>query len=68
MFLNNLDHFQLAAEMPDRLTSLGAKEAYVKQSLRDKMIEPKQTTTFQGQDMLEIRSWTWPAETSRVSR
>jgi len=36
---NDLDRFHLAADVIDRLPRLGARAAYVKQALRDKLIE-----------------------------
>jgi xylulose-5-phosphate/fructose-6-phosphate phosphoketolase len=43
----------------DRLPSLGSRAAYVKQSLRDKLIDHKTYICRYGEDMPEIRNWTW---------
>jgi xylulose-5-phosphate/fructose-6-phosphate phosphoketolase len=56
---NDLDRFHLAADVIDRVPHLGARAAYVKQALRDKLIEHKQYITKHGEDMPEITSWTW---------
>ncbi|MCA9020538.1 MAG: hypothetical protein KDA74_10370, partial [Planctomycetaceae bacterium] len=44
----------------DRVPKLGARAAYVKQRLRNKLIEHKHYIAEHGQDMPEIRNWKWP--------
>jgi xylulose-5-phosphate/fructose-6-phosphate phosphoketolase len=57
--LNDLDRFHLAGDAIDRVPGLGPKAAYVKQALRDKLIEHKQYIAEHGEDMPEIRNWQW---------
>jgi xylulose-5-phosphate/fructose-6-phosphate phosphoketolase len=58
--MNDLDRFHLVMDVIDRVPKLGSQAAYVKQKLRDKLIEHKQYIQKYGEDMPEIRDWTWP--------
>ena len=55
--LNDLDRFHLVADVIDRVPGLGTRAAYVKQALRDKLIDHKTYIHKYGQDMPEIRNW-----------
>jgi xylulose-5-phosphate/fructose-6-phosphate phosphoketolase len=57
---NDLDRFHLVNDVIDRVPGLAAHAAYVKQTLRDKLIEHRQYITLRGEDMPEVREWTWP--------
>ena len=66
--LNDIDRFHLVADVIDRVPRLGARAAYAKQAIRDKLIEHKQYITEYGEDMPEITSWTWGQYGAAVER
>ena len=58
--LNDLDRFHLAMDAIDRLPQTGERGLYLKQQLKDRLIEHRQYINKHGQDMPEIRDWKWP--------
>ena len=57
---NDLDRFHLAGDVIDRVPKLGARAAYVKQYLRDQLIDHRDYILRYGEDLPEIRGWRWP--------
>jgi len=57
--LNDLDRFHLVGDVIDRVPNLGARAAYAKQLIRDKLIDHKNYIQKHGEDMPEVRNWKW---------
>ena len=57
--LNELDRFHLVGDVIDRVPKLGSRGAYVKQFLRNKLLDHKGYIQKHGEDMPEIRNWKW---------
>jgi xylulose-5-phosphate/fructose-6-phosphate phosphoketolase len=57
--LNELDRFHLVMDVIDRQPRTGSKGSHLKRQLQDKLIEHKQYIDRYGQDLPEIRNWTW---------
>jgi xylulose-5-phosphate/fructose-6-phosphate phosphoketolase len=60
---NDLDRFHLVGDVIDRVPKLGYLAAYVKQAIRDKLIEHKAYIAAHGDDMPEVKNWRWPGRT-----
>ena len=65
--LNDLDRFHLVSDVIDRVPKLGARAAYAKQAIRDKLIEHKQYIARHGDDMPEITGWRWGQEAASAA-
>ncbi len=66
--LNDLDRFHLVEDVIDRLPQLGARAAYFKQTIHDRLIEHKEYIAKYGDDMPAIRDWKWGANGSTPPR
>lgn len=62
--LNELDRYNLADDVIDRVPRLQAIGAHAKQWLHNKLIEHKQYIRQHGDDMPEIRNWRWSPSTT----
>jgi len=58
--MNDLDRFHLAGDVVDRVPSLQKVGAHFKQFLRNKLVEHKRYTREHGDDLPEVKNWTWP--------
>ena len=59
--LNAADRFHLVMDALTRLPQTGTRGDYLKQRLLDKLVEHRRYINRYGEDMPEIRDWTWPA-------
>jgi xylulose-5-phosphate/fructose-6-phosphate phosphoketolase len=57
--MNDLDRFHLFGDVIDRLPQLGARAAYAKQAIRDKLLEHKHYIEEHGDDLPEVAGWRW---------
>jgi len=61
--LNELDRFHLVMAAIDRLPQTGEQGMALKRQLQDKLIEHRQYINVHGEDMPDVRGWTWqPSE------
>jgi xylulose-5-phosphate/fructose-6-phosphate phosphoketolase len=58
--MNDLDRYHLAGDVVDRTPRLQRVGAHFKQFLRDKLVEHKQYVHEHGDDMPEVKNWSWP--------
>jgi xylulose-5-phosphate/fructose-6-phosphate phosphoketolase len=65
---NGLDRLHLVQDVVDKLPDLGSKGAYLKQKMRDKLVEHKLYIGEHGEDLPEIRDWQWAVDSSSPSK
>ncbi len=57
--MNQIDRFNLADDVIDRVPRLGNKAGHIKQIIHDRLEAHKQYIYKYGEDMPEIKKWTW---------
>ena len=57
---NDLDRFHLALDVLDRVPGLAVRTAHVREQLHDKLIEHTRYVREVGDDLPEVRDWSWP--------
>jgi xylulose-5-phosphate/fructose-6-phosphate phosphoketolase len=60
--INDLDRFHLVGDVIDRVPKLGERAAYAKQEIRDRLIDHRDYIRRYGDDMPEIKNWTWSGQ------
>jgi xylulose-5-phosphate/fructose-6-phosphate phosphoketolase len=60
VMLNDLDRYHLVMDVIDRVPGLGERLAPVRQEMVDKRIFARAYTREYGDDLPEVRDWTWP--------
>ncbi len=58
--MNDMDRFHLVMDVIDRVPGLGQRAARVNQRMLDKRAEHRSYTRETGEDLPEVRDWTWP--------
>jgi xylulose-5-phosphate/fructose-6-phosphate phosphoketolase len=58
--VNELDRYHLAGDVVARVPRLQRVGAHFQQFLRGKLVEHEQYTREHGDDMPEVKNWTWP--------
>ena len=59
--LNQVDRFNLAIDVIDRIPKMQDRGSHVKEWLRDQIIENLNYANSEGIDKAEIRNWRWPS-------
>jgi xylulose-5-phosphate/fructose-6-phosphate phosphoketolase len=59
--LNDMDRFHLVQDVIDRLPQLAGRGDYLKDEMRNRLIEHRQYITRHGEDMPLVRDWRWHA-------
>jgi xylulose-5-phosphate/fructose-6-phosphate phosphoketolase len=60
--LNQLDRFDLAIDVIDRVPRLRDVSAHAREAMKNKLIEHRQYIRAHGEDMPEVREWAWARE------
>jgi xylulose-5-phosphate/fructose-6-phosphate phosphoketolase len=63
--MNDMDRFHLVMDVVDRVPGLATRAAYAKQALREALIDHRIYIRRYGDDMPEIKDWTWGGRRER---
>src|SRR5918995_754025 len=62
VMLNDLDRYHLVMDVIDRVPSLGPTAAAIREEMVAKRAEARAFTRAVGDDLPEVRDWTWPSD------
>ncbi len=57
--LNDMDRFHLVSDVAERVPNLAPRAAHLRQEMRHKRIEHREYIQRFGDDMPEVKDWTW---------
>jgi xylulose-5-phosphate/fructose-6-phosphate phosphoketolase len=60
VMLNDLDRYHLVIDVIDRVAGLGERAAGLRQRMIDARLRARAYTREHGDDLPEVRDWTWP--------
>ncbi|OLF14025.1 phosphoketolase [Actinophytocola xinjiangensis] len=60
LVLNDMDRYRLVIDVLDRVPGLGERTALLRQRMSDARIRHHRWTREHGEDLPEVRDWTWP--------
>jgi xylulose-5-phosphate/fructose-6-phosphate phosphoketolase len=60
VMLNDLDRFHLVMDVIDRVPGLADRAGHVRQQMADARFSARAWTREHGEDLPEVRDWTWP--------
>jgi xylulose-5-phosphate/fructose-6-phosphate phosphoketolase len=60
VMLNDLDRYHLVMDVIDRVPALGERVAPLRQQMSDLRLRARAHTRETGDDLPEVRDWTWP--------
>ncbi len=61
VMMNDMDRFHLVMDVIDRVPGLGQRAAVLRQQMSDAKATAKSWTREHGEDIPEVRDWTWPS-------
>ena len=67
VMLNDLDRYHLVIDAIDRVPSLGERVAGLRQEMSDARLRARAYTRELGDDLPEVRDWTWPHRPASAS-
>ena len=63
VMMNDFERFHLVMDVVDRVPSLGSRSAALRQEMGDMRRRARAWTREHGEDLPEVRDWSWTAGT-----